>query len=240
MTYTGDTLRILSHRACLRGPDKATENRLDTLSRAYSFGFDVEFDVNLDSAMGRLVLTHDVAPWSEAKDAPRWLTQPQPGALHALNVKHLYTVPAVCDLLRNAGTQGQFFLFDFELLADDQKACRFLMHSLSEAGFTVAYRLSEREPFFDEYLSAGHIQTLWLDEFAQSWVTPGHIQALRDAGKRTFYVSPDLHGNRDLTVLKQRWETLISAGITGICTDYPLALADFAGVTLPKEETSHD
>lgn len=230
MPHDTHQIRILSHRACLQGCDPAGENTLPALIRAAALGFDTEFDVNRDAETGRLVLTHDPQPWSAERDATIWLTQRQEGALHALNLKDLSAATAICELLISAGTQGQFFLFDFELLAADRTDCLTLMQSLGEAGLAIAYRVSEREPFFDEYLRDDAAQTLWLDEFALPWVTSCHIRALREAGKHTFYVSPDLHGCRDASDLQRRWEPLIEAGVTGICTDYPRLLARFVGV----------
>ena len=115
------------------------------------------------------------------------------------------------------------------------------MCSLGEQGFTVAYRLSEREPFFEEYLGGRSASKRcgWTSS-KEPWVTPDHVRALRGAGKQTFYVSPDLHGRRDLAALRRRWGTLIEAGVTGICTDHPITLAEHAGVSLPKENTRHD
>lgn len=192
-------------------------------------GFGVEFDVRLDCAKTRLVLSHDPAPWHEERDAVALLREPAAGALHALNVKSLYTVPAITSTLRQAGTMDRFFLFDFELVSEDPAGCSFLMRSLSDEGFEIAYRLSEREPFFDRHLQDPAVTCLWMDEFDTPWITEKHVRALTDAGKRTFYVSPELHGCHDLAIAERRWAQMAAWGIAGICTDYPIRLKQLFG-----------
>ncbi len=224
--------RIVAHRGCLDGPGGDGENRLSALRRVAVQGFDVEFDVRADrSDVSRLVLSHDPADWSGDRDASDFLARPGVGAFHALNVKELDSLPALCRVLSDAGTQGSFFLFDFELLTEDLPECRRRMRALQDDGFHVASRLSEREPFLEEYLTQPHVSLVWLDEFSGPWVGREHLAALADAGKRAYYVSPDLHGNHDADGLRRRWEQLASWGAAGICTDYPIRLARFLGAT---------
>jgi hypothetical protein len=222
-------ISILSHRACLQGPGHAQENRLDTLAQAISHGFSVEFDINFNAAKTKLVLSHDPAEWSPEQDALAFLAQPGAGTFHALNVKSLFTLTAICRAMEQAGAQNNFFFFDFELLTDDLAGCRYQMRSLQETGFSVAYRLSEREPFLKDYLQQDHVQRIWLDEFCEPWVRQEHLLSLLDKGKQVVFVSPDLHGRRDPDTLKRRWEQLVTWGVTGICTDYPIFLKEFLG-----------
>ena len=222
---------ILSHRACLTGPCPADENSPAALARAVAHGYGVEFDVNREPGGARLVLTHDPAPWSAERDATRFLRDPGSGPRHALNVKDLDVVDAIADELDAAGTADRFFLFDFELLEPDRAASRRRIRALQERGLEVAHRVSEDEPFLDEYLADPTVTTLWLDEWRTPWVGAEHLLALAEAGKATYYVSPDLHGRRDLDALQRRWAVVAGWGATGICTDYPHALAELLGGT---------
>jgi glycerophosphoryl diester phosphodiesterase len=220
--------RILAHRALLHGADRACENRLPSLRRAVSLGFDVEFDVNLDPRRTRLVLAHDEVPWEPELDALEFLRMPG-GGRHALNVKSLYTLDAVLGEIEQAGTREHFFLFDFELLAGDLAACRFLMDSIGRRGFAVAHRMSEREPHLDRFLTGRPVAAVWLDEFDERWLRRHHVEALTERGTATYYVSPDLHRPTGFAELDERWDEVASWGVTGICTDHPTRLRDRQG-----------
>lgn len=222
-------VKILAHRANLHGVNRTQENLLASLEEAVLKGFDVEFDINLPPDGARLTLTHDPAAWSEERDASVFLAAPGAGSFHALNLKHLLTVPAICHALTQAGTQKNFFWFDFELLTDDLTGCRFLMRSLAKTGFAVAYRLSDREPYLKQYLAQERISLIWLDAFEQVWDGPEQWAALRAEGKQVYCVSPELHGCDNLDILKRRWEQWQAWGAAGICTDYPMLLAQFLG-----------
>lgn len=217
-------MRILAHRALLDGPDAAAENTLPALAAACAEGFDVEFDVNPDG-QGRLVLSHDPCPWRPERDAPGFLRSARPGARHALNVKSLDRLDDLLSTLTQAGTRDRFFLFDFELLG----APRELLGELQQQGYHVAHRVSDEEPYLAEHAADPAVTTIWLDELGSWWVRRRHVEALREAGKGVVYVSPDLHGERDLEALAFRWNELVSFGATGICTDYPRRLRDLLG-----------
>jgi len=194
------------------------------MNEAVHRGFDLEFDIQLEPDCRRLVLSHDPVEWTSERNALALLQSPGEDRFHALNIKSLYTLPAVIRALQEFGTADRFFLFDFELVTDDLPACRFLMRSVREQGIRVAYRLSEREPFLEQYLSDKSITHIWLDEFAVPWVDRDSVRKLTEYGKTAVYVSPDLHGLRDLEHVGRRWDELMDWGIGGICTDYPLAL----------------
>lgn len=223
-----EPLHILAHRGNLSGPLSCSENSLDALREAVARNFGVEFDVRTEPEKNRLTLAHDPSPWSPQRDALSFLktraTFDSPLKRHALNIKSLSDLPEVTDALLAAGTQSQFFLFDFELLSDRLVDCLSRMHDLADRGFAIAYRISEREPFFRDYLNAFHIRWLWLDEWSEPWVTRDHLAALNEAGKRSYYVSPELHGCCDEAYIARRWDDIIAWGVSGICTDYPLQL----------------
>jgi glycerophosphoryl diester phosphodiesterase len=221
-------MNIISHRGNLDGRTAAHENCSSYLAKAVASGFSVEFDVNLALGKDRLVLSHDEAAWSGERDPSGFLSSPSAGSLHALNIKDLCTVYEIARLLEQAGTKDQFFLFDFELLTNDLPGVRYLMRSLRDQGFRVAHRLSEREQHLDHILSDDSIDVVWLDEFEHSWIERSHVQRLADRGKRTFCVSPELHGRNQEQEILSRWSDLIQFGVDGICTDYPLKLRAFS------------
>jgi glycerophosphoryl diester phosphodiesterase len=200
------------------------ENSREAMARAVGQGFDLEFDIQLDLERRRLVLSHDPVAWEADRDALTFLEGAAAGQFHALNVKSLYTLPAVLCAIRQFDVADRFLLFDFELACDDRAACGYLMRSISEQGISVAYRLSEREPFLVEYAEDPAVTHLWLDEFAVPWVDRDSVKRLTECGKSAIYVSPDLHGRRDPSYLHRRWDELMNWGIGGICTDYPIAL----------------
>jgi glycerophosphoryl diester phosphodiesterase len=218
-TPTQRAPHVLAHRACLHGPDTARENSRAALAEAIGRGFGVEFDVNWDR--GRLTLAHDPEPWSEEIDAEPFLRDPGPG-LHALNVKCLDALEELLRLIERAGTARSFFLFDFELLgvgADE-------MARVQRRGFRVAHRLSEREPHLERYVCDPTVTDVWLDELDWPWLEAEHVHALCAAGKRTFYVSPELHRRQPVQAVARRWDEVLAWGVTGICTDYPIHLRE--------------
>jgi glycerophosphoryl diester phosphodiesterase len=210
---------VLAHRACLHGPGSVVENSRAALAAAVGRGFGVEFDVNVDG--GRLTLAHDPEPWSEELDAEAFLRDPGPG-LHALNVKSLDAVEPMLAVIEDAGTARSFFLFDFELLgagADE-------MAQVQRRGFRVAHRLSEREPHLARYVDDPTVTDVWLDEFDWPWLRDEHVHALTAAGKRCFYVSPELHRVMPVQKVAPRWDEVLAWGVAGICTDYPMVLRE--------------
>jgi glycerophosphoryl diester phosphodiesterase len=217
------SLRVLAHRGLLDGPDRARENRLDTLRAAGSAGFGLEFDVRLDGH-GRLVLSHDPADWSADHDAEALLADPPGTALHALNVKDPVAVVPALDVLERAGTAHRFFLFDFELACKDADEAAALAAAARARGAAVARRLSDREPVLDE-LVAGAVDHVWLDELDDPWVNAGVVARLISAGKTVWYVSPELHRLQSPADLRRRWSAVCDWGVSGICTDHPMALS---------------
>lgn len=221
-------MNIISHRGYLAGGHSSEENRVDVLERAVAQGFEVEFDVNLALSKDRLVLSHERTDWTPDRDAASFLSTPHIGERHALNIKSLLVLSPATEILRRTGTVENYFLFDFELLWPDVAEVRFLMHSLTENGFHVAYRLSEREPYLEVYLRDESVKTVWLDEFEQFWVKREHVERLKASGKQVFFVSPELHGTTEESTIKQRWSDVLHFGVDGICTDFPVQLRDFA------------
>jgi glycerophosphoryl diester phosphodiesterase len=220
-------LDILSHRGCLSGPLPGSENTLTALLKAIDHGFGVEFDIQLTLDGDGLVLSHDPADRTPQRDVGSFLAfvaRMEPGANHALNVKNLFTLKAITAMLEREQLKERFFLFDFELLTHDLADCRYLMRSLAADGFQIAYRLSEREPYLEQYAADPTVERIWLDELKRPWITRSQVRRLTDQGKQVTYVSPDLHARLGPDALPAHWEQMISWGVGGICTDYPLPL----------------
>jgi glycerophosphoryl diester phosphodiesterase len=222
-------VQVLAHRGLLHGPDHARENALPALREAAARGFASEFDVRAD-ADGRLVLTHDPAAWAPEHDALTFLAE-APGdvdALHAFNVKDADATRAALDAIADAGTLDRFFFFDFELACPDAVAADALRAEVAERGGAVARRLSDREPVLDDLVADAATEHVWLDEMDGPWVDRTVVARLRDAGKRVWFVSPELHRPQPLAALRRRWDDVLHWGVTGICTDHPLALSGAA------------
>jgi glycerophosphoryl diester phosphodiesterase len=221
---TPSTFTIIAHRALLFGPDRAAENTMSAITAALAEQFPVEFDITIDARGERLVLSHDVAPWTAEREPRDLLDLPAPPSPHALNVKDLCALPEILDLVERHAARSAVFLFDFELVASGRREARYLMRSVQERGFAVAHRVSEREPFAREYASDPSVSTIWLDEFERDTLQEADVRLLADAGKRCLYVSPDLHRPETPAALRERWLEVMSWGVHGICTDYPIAL----------------
>lgn len=222
-------MRIFAHRGNRIGKQKDQENKLESLIEAFDMGFDIEFDINLDTNSDTLILSHDPDICNKSK-SPSVLMEKTPStAFSALNVKSLYSVIEVLNLLRTTNRIDNYFLFDFELLQGRIKDKRFLMKSVQAAGFSVAYRLSDKENYLKEYMKDESVRIIWLDEFEKFWVDENVITLLKKNDKKTFYVSPELHGCEDFELIKNKWKNLHRAGVTGICTDYPEELNKIIG-----------
>jgi glycerophosphoryl diester phosphodiesterase len=222
---------ILAHRGNLEGPDRAGENRLSTVARALALGFGLETDLRRDAA-GGLYISHDPAEGSleRAQDhAALW--KRHPGALVALNLKELGYEAATLELLRSHGVLAHTFLFDMELIEPDPgaTAARFcaldpsvlLAARVSDRGETPARALALPGPY------------VWLDEMDGPWATPADLADLKAAGRKLIAVSRDLHGAPAASCFG-RWDELAAMGVDGICTDWPVLLAQRLGQPLEE------
>ena len=71
-------MKIIAHRGLMMGPNKETENGLDTIDEALSYGFDVEVDVWCDKDT-ILRIGHDEA----GETVPTWLLNEEKVWWHA-------------------------------------------------------------------------------------------------------------------------------------------------------------
>ena len=155
----------------------------------------------------------------EEIDAEAFL-RARPG-LHALNVKSLGALAPRAARDRARGHARDFFLFDFELLgagADE-------MAKVQRRGFRVAHRLSEREPHLARLLDDPTVTDVWLDEFDWPWLRDEHVHALTAAGKRCFYVSPELHRRQPVQHVAPRWDEVLAWGVARHLHRLPHSLA---------------
>jgi len=225
-------LLIFSHRGNLNGKIPLKENTTIYLSEAIEHGFSVEFDINFNFEKTQLVLSHDGTDSDTLNDVDEFLSKVEDPQFHALNIKNPFTVLEILTRLKEKNVHENFFLFDFELLISDKKIAKYFMHVIGKQGFKVAYRLSEKEDYFEEYLVNKDVKILWMDEFEIPWIKEHHIKEFIQTNKQTIYVSPDLHGEDNFNLLKKRWEQIISYGVSGICTDFPEELKKHIGERL--------
>ncbi len=223
---------IYSHRGNINGKAPDKENSISYLADAISRNLNVEFDINFTVDKTKLVLSHDENESTKENEVDKFLSTIKTPQFHALNIKNPHSIIDILEKIRNNNIQSYCFLFDFELVIPNISEARFVMKSIQKQGFNVAYRLSENEKYYDAYLKNEDVKLLWMDEFSIPWIDNSQVLELKQAGKQTIYVSPDLHGEKDITIIRKRWGNMIESGISGICTDYPHELRIFIEQTL--------
>jgi len=65
-------MKIIAHRANLRGPDPSKENSLDQIDLCLALGFDVEIDLRFSPLTKAFILGHDKGDYSVTLD---WLEE---------------------------------------------------------------------------------------------------------------------------------------------------------------------
>ena len=227
MTRRRMALTIYSHRGNVTGPGSVVENSVEALAACIARGWGVETDLRRDTR-GRLYVSHDEVPSPAASllfsafDAV-WSA---PRGRFAMNVKETGYEAQLLDAAR--AVEGEHFFFDMELVEPPahrgQSARRFRAASPS---VQLAARVSDRGESIDTACAAAHAQLVWLDEFDGPWCTREQLERLKRTGKQIIAVSPELHGRGDVE-RRERWAFLLSAGVDGICTDFPAELESFA------------
>jgi glycerophosphoryl diester phosphodiesterase len=219
---------ILAHRANLNGPHSVVENSLEACADALKKGFGLETDLRRDTT-GEFYISHDAASRTAANSLEAYVKifAQYPTAVLAMNVKELgYETELV--RLMNAGMFGQeSFYFDFELLEPKTPgAAQRKLKSLPQGNSArVASRLSDRnEPLAQCLAIPGEV--VWGDEFDRLWLSAEDIKQVQAAGRSVYMISPEIHGF-DLATMKRRWADFKAWGVTGVCTDYPLAAREF-------------
>lgn len=212
---------ILAHRGNLQGPDRRTENTVGAYCEALHSGFGLEIDVRRNSD-GDYYIAHDAVT-----DRPDLLLREFEShfracrdALVAVNVKELGYEIELAKMVSEGVFGDQAFLFDLELLepAAAGRAQRLIDSAGLGSKVRMASRLSDRSEPLQQALSIpGEI--VWADEFDSFWLTKEYVEAVHDAGRRFYMVSPDLHGFPREARLR-RWAELSAWGIDALCTDF--------------------
>lgn len=220
-------IEILAHRANVRGPQPSVENSYAACAEALSLGFGLEID--LRRIGDEFLISHDPAPLSEGNALTRFaeLFGRYPELPLAVNVKEL---GYEADLIRlaDSGVFGRAsFYFDFELLEPGQPgSSQRKLRSLPGGDKTrLASRISDRNESLEQCLGIP-TEVVWADEFDRLWLTEEVIRTLRDAGRRIYVISPELHGFSTEDRLR-RWADFKSWGVDGLCTDFSLEALEF-------------
>jgi hypothetical protein len=221
---------ILAHRANLAGPSPSTENSVQACRHALEEGFGLEIDLRRDGD-GIFHLSHDAAPRrpENSLDAYRKLFQLHPDLPIAVNVKELGYEDALIELQRQGAFGHRDFYFDFELLEPKTPGrSQSLLASLPGGkAVRIASRLSDRNEPLAQCLSIPS-HAVWADEFDSPWLTRLEIEAVHQAGRLLYAISPELHGFGKPERL-DRWARFKDWKIDGLCTDYALEARDFFG-----------
>jgi len=219
---------ILAHRGNLNGSNRETANTVGAYRQALEFGFGLEIDVRR-SFSNEFYISHDqVSEYSNILlevYEPHFRTYSKMPI--AVNVKELgYEAKLASQLL--AGAFGdRAFLFDFELLEPlvPGRAQRLLRATDACANVPMASRLSDRNEPMQQALSIP-AEITWADEFDSLWLSEAHVNAVHEAGRRFYVISPELHGfSRDERL--SRWEDFARWRVDGICTDFALEARSF-------------
>ncbi|MBI4063343.1 MAG: hypothetical protein HY401_03460 [Elusimicrobia bacterium] len=218
---------IIAHRGNLSGPSPSHENSLSALDRALAQGFSIETDIR-KSGSGKFYISHDRAAWTGASDAAAycrsWRRYPDRPVF--LNIKELGYEVELLRFLEDQGVIGQVRLFDMELL-EKRKGKTLKLFRKLHASVGLLTRVSDRGEEINEGLGRAEAGGVWLDEFDRPWAGRREIRQIQRSGKKIYAVSPELHGF-GLEAARRRWRDFLEWGADGICTDYPLELAQIA------------
>ena len=216
---------VLAHRGLVDGPDRAAENRLETVENALSMGFGLETDIRFLDQIP--YISHDRAQGSidpsrmAEKHAPLWSASTRP---IALNFKESGTESLLLDFLVRARVDRRVCVFDMELVEATPGETATRMGAL-HPGLAMASRASDRgEPLRRALDLPGRV--VWMDEFDRPWIRREDVDAVHDHGKQAWMVLPDLHGSGKERALErlaafERW------GVDAVCTDWAIEARRF-------------
>ena len=144
-----------------------------------------------------------------------------------MNVKELGFEAALIALQHSGDLGGKTFYFDFELLEPKApgNAQRLIQQLPSGDRTAMASRLSDRGESLEQCLAIP-ASVVWADEFDSLWLTRQEVEAVHDAGRKFYAISPELHGFDEAARLK-RWQQFKDWQIDGLCTDYALSAREF-------------
>lgn len=199
----------IAHRG-LWWPDPAKQNTPEAMESAIRSGYGVEIDVHaVPSGLGVGhncdVLLSLLSSFDCLKDAP----------LVAWNVKSRGCAIPLIAVMEKFGLLKRSIVFDWELVGDSDLPEKMFVHGAFHECLARASDDKEKEHIADVINKPIH--GLWLDAFEDDWVTSKLIAGIKEAtDKRTYVVSPELHGRPLDLSLWHEWREA-----DGICTDFP-------------------
>lgn len=216
-------MEILAHRGYWRRPEE--KNTLPAFKRALKLGYGIELD--LRDCNGSLVISHDpplptrkLLQWSQFLGLYQGTCSARTiRPTIAVNIKANGLAQMVWKTIPPTWRENFFF---FDMAAPD--ALPYLRLSA-----TVFTRHSELEPVPAYYAEA---QGVWMDEFAQSWISDAAMRAHVRRGKKLCLVSPELQ-RRPHRVTWARWRSQWRPWRPAarekllLCTDFPEKAAAF-------------
>ncbi len=223
---------IFAHRGLKK---EYPENTMPAFLAAAELGFGIELDMRLRPD-GELVCIHD-RDFIRMQDAPRLLDVAEQvianvgeGQKAAIHVKADEQGETQLDILLELFARHQLYqkAFLFDLTFESAQIIRQadpkieIAVSVGEKNYSPTIytweQTKERLDLFD---------AVWWDE----WKVLGSVynesmrQAIRDAGKPIYAISPELHadhGNPHASAgYEQEWQNFIRWGIEGVCTAHP-------------------
>lgn len=204
--------KILAHRGLWK--ERVEQNTLGSINAALVEGFGVEIDVRDQS--GQLIISHDPPVninYPKLEELAQLISNSElrKSQLLALNVKS----DGFTKLLEPTSSkvfQISHFWFDMSFPESIQ---------MRKAGYPVASRVSELEPFDKVLMKRTNSQYVWLDSFVNDWWSLELVSELTEIGLHTVIVSPELHG-RDPEAVWSLFSKMAKGGLSvSICTDHP-------------------
>lgn len=228
-------MRVFAHRGNINGPEPHLENTPERIFQSLKMGFDLETDIR-KSQSGIFYISHDrsIAPADHLATLHTRIWKQFPSALIALNIKELGYEAALLDFLQVENVLEQLFMFDMEMLEAVKGSTARLFRELN-ANIKLASRISDQNEPVDQALAIEPSSIIWVDEFHKLWVKPEIIRQLKDAGKSVYMISPEIHGFSKNQRL-HRWDDMLTWGVDGVCTDWPLEFSIHTGIRQPTRD----
>lgn len=209
----------IAHRG-LWWPHQDHQRTIDAAKAAAQFGYGVELDVCLIDGACRIQHHPHERPPNEQTPADYLQYTVHTDCLFFWDIKTDGLHEMLVDELATWGILHRSIIFDQDFFCPE---AGFLSRDL-DAGkrfkatareLTVCARATDHVTLSDA-LSKPWASGVWMDMIDRDWVTSRDISLVRDAGKKAFIVSPELHGRAlDLAWWKE-WN-----GADGVCTDFP-------------------
>jgi hypothetical protein len=200
-------MKILSHRGFWRTPTE--QNTKCSITQSLNRGYGVETD--LRDFMGTITIAHDPPTSSNysLKDLLMDYERSGKDLPLALNIKADGLASSLNKELEAVNTNN---LFAFDMSVPDMIAYK--RHAIPF--FTRQSDLEESPVLYKD--AAG----IWVDEFAEEWITQDVLNKHLANGKKVCIVSPELHGRdyMQLWIKLKTWKHRADNSCM-ICTDFP-------------------